>query len=991
MTQTGGGRPRRPGAPAALRHTGERPWVGRSAEAQLIAELLSALDDDEGSVLEVAGEPGIGKSRLLQELCAKAAERGHLVLSGRAAEFEAELPFGVFGDAMEDWLRAQGRDGLEALAEEVAAHLAAVFPAFERVAPESPPELQQERYRSYRAVRNLLSAMAADGPVVLALDDIQWADPASIELLCHLLTHPPPGAVLLALGLRAAQVPPRVKTALAAAERNHHARRLHLRPLDGPAARKLLTPDIADSVFERLYTESGGNPFFLLQLARRVEMSSAGMVSSTASVPEPVRAALATELSSLSKRSLQLLQGAAVTGDPFDARLAATVAEIADLDALDLFDELLRFELVFPTAVAGQLGFRHPIVRATVYELTTSGWRAQAHGRRARLLADRGASTSAQAAHLERSASVGDARAISILVEAGRVDAPRAPALAARWYGAALSLLPEGAQTEAKRVELMIASATALGGAGHLNASQGALSELLERLPPEHPAWISVVAYCAGVEHLLGRHRAADARLRRALAVVTDMASVEAVRLMVELAAGAGYENRYEDMLRCAHDAFEGATRLGERALAVAAAGQVALAQYFLGLPAGEAMDRAAAAADALEDAELARRLDIGLWVGWTEAVLERHDRAIAHCQRVIDVSRASGQGAVLLVTMTAKAWSLIRLGRLAEAEELLTGAIEAGYLAPNLFLSVAVGLSSVVATCQGRFDAALRAGEESVRLARSADPGLIPGMSGLYNAVPLIELGRASRAKEILLAMSGGGPDLQTSRSGYAAAYEVLTRADLALQNIESAEEWARRAEKAAGAGELPAESAHAWRATAAVALARGEAERATELALEAATRAEAARAPIEAGRCRIVGARALAQAGHQHQAVAELERAVETLERIGAKGYCAEAQKELRALGRRVRRGTAGAAAADEAMRRLDPSQAGLTILSRSERAVVALVADGLTNPEVADKLYLSRHTVKRHLANAMRKLDVHSRRELRPFSRRTTGESA
>jgi DNA-binding NarL/FixJ family response regulator len=123
----------------------------------------------------------------------------------------------------------------------------------------------------------------------------------------------------------------------------------------------------------------------------------------------------------------------------------------------------------------------------------------------------------------------------------------------------------------------------------------------------------------------------------------------------------------------------------------------------------------------------------------------------------------------------------------------------------------------------------------------------------------------------------------------------------------------------------------------------------------------------------------------------VAELERAVESLERIGANGYCAEAQRELRRLGRRVRRGTAGAVAAHEATRRLDPSQDGLALLSRSERAVVALVADGLTNPEVADQLYLSRHTVKRHLANAMGKLHVHSRRELRALSRRTTGETA
>src|SRR5206468_1795463 len=147
-------------------------------------------------------------------------------------------------------------------------------------------------------------------------------------------------------------------------------------------------------------------------------------------------------------------------------------------------------------------------------------------------------------------------------------------------------------------------------------------------------------------------------------------------------------------------------------------------------------------------------------------SVLERHDQAVEHCQRVIDVSRATGQGATLLVTMTAQAWSLIRMGRLDDAEETLSSAIEVGHLAPSLFLSVTVGLSSLLATHRGQLAAAVRAGEESVRLAGSADPGLIPGMSGLYLAIPLIELGEAARAREVILAMSGGG-ELRTSRSG--------------------------------------------------------------------------------------------------------------------------------------------------------------------------------------------------------------------------------
>ena len=318
-----------------------------------------------------------------------------------------------------------------------------------------------------------------------------------------------------------------------------------------------------------------------------------------------------------------------------------------------------------------------------------------------------------------------------MLVAAGESSAPRAPALAARWYAAALHLLPEAARTEAERIGLLVALATALGGAGQLEESRSVLCEVLERLPAGDPGRTAIVAYCAGVEHLLGRHRDANARLAEAHRDVADSASADAVALEIELAAGAGYENRYEDMARMGGAGPRGGdARSAIRAMEVAAAGQVGLAHYFLGVPGTAAIERAAAGLDALDDAELAGRLDIGLWVGWTEAVLERHEQAVAHCQRVIDVSRATGQGGGLLFTMTAQAWSLVRMGRLDEADEVLTAAIDAGRLAPNLFLAVGVGLAGVVATTRGEHDRALRAGQESVRLASAADPGLIPGMS---------------------------------------------------------------------------------------------------------------------------------------------------------------------------------------------------------------------------------------------------------------------
>jgi len=932
--------------------------VGREAELALIEELLDGTAHE--SILEVAGDPGIGKSRLLRELREEARARGHRVLAGRAAEFEGELPFGAFTDALDDWLVGLDRQQRAALAGDLAADLAGVFPAFEELAPQGQAASQQERYRGYRAVRHLLGALAADAPLVLTLDDVHWADPGSVELLVHLLAHPLRGRVLLALAFRPGQLPGPLEGALAAAVRDQQAVRIDVPPLSRDASRELLG---VVPVRERahLYRESGGNPFFMLQLARSAAPIEGGRVAGR--VPEAVRASLRSELSSLSAPAQVWLQGAAVTGDPFDAALAACAADMSDADALDLMDELLQARLILPGDGPGEFVFRHPIVRATVYEVAKVGWRRLAHARLAALLAARGASAAARAPHVERSANVGDPEALAILVEAGDASAQRAPGLAARWYAAALRLLPEGPEAAEQRLALMVAQATAHSGSGELAESRDVLHDVLDRMPPESPARLPIVASCAGVEHLLGRHGAAQARLEAALRATADSASLAAVSLQLELAAGAGFENRYDDELRWAEQALDGATRLGERAMAVAASGQIALASYFLGLPTDDVMQRAARGFDALDDSELATRLDLGLWIGWTESVLEHHERAVADCQRVLDVSRATGQGATLLVTMTAQAWAQLRMGRLDDADATLSAALDTGRLSPHLFLAVTVGLSAMLATYRGDYEAAVRAGEECVRLARSADPGLIPGMTGLYLATPLIEMGEAERALDVVLAMSRGKPELQTSRSGYAPAYEILTRAEVALGRVDAAAAWAQRAEAVAATGALGAETAFARRATAAVALARGDAAGAASIALQAAD--GAAGAPVEAGRCRIVAGRALVQAGDRAGGVEALEQAAQELERVGAQGYADEAQQALRRLGRRPRR----AARAD----------AGLAALTEREREIAELVHQGRTNREIAATVYVSEKTVERHLSHIYASVGVSSRTAL------------
>ncbi len=306
-----------------------RPLLGREHE---VAELAAALDVVAGGgsqTLQVLGEPGIGKSRLLAELCDMAEDRDLLVLAGRVGEFETELPFGVLLNVLDDYLSSLDRDRLVALDQRLP-ELASVFPAFAGVAAGRAGPLHAERYRTYRAVRALLEELARPGPVVLVLDDLHWSDRASAELVAHLSAHPPVGGVLVALAFRPAQTDAQLGATLAAVAREPGCRRLELGPLSLEQARCLLAAGAA-GVEDHLYRESGGNPFYLEQLARgagALDISPGDAPGSTdAIVPEAVRAALAGELASLSHGARAVLQGASVVGDPFDADLAARASD----------------------------------------------------------------------------------------------------------------------------------------------------------------------------------------------------------------------------------------------------------------------------------------------------------------------------------------------------------------------------------------------------------------------------------------------------------------------------------------------------------------------------------------------------------------------------------------------------------------------------------------------------------------------------------------
>jgi predicted ATPase len=188
--------------------------VGRAEELSSLDRVLAELDQGGSDAILLVGEPGIGKTRLLAELAARADARGHLVLTGSASELEGDLPFSVFVDSLDEYVRGLGPNRFAVLEDDVRTELAHVFPSLTTLASGRQVALQHERYRSHRAVRSLLEQLGSTQPLVLVLDDLHWADSASIELLGALLRRPPAAPVLLALAMRPRHVPERLSTAL---------------------------------------------------------------------------------------------------------------------------------------------------------------------------------------------------------------------------------------------------------------------------------------------------------------------------------------------------------------------------------------------------------------------------------------------------------------------------------------------------------------------------------------------------------------------------------------------------------------------------------------------------------------------------------------------------------------------------------------------------------------------------------------------------------
>ena len=950
-----------------------RPLLGRHAEMVVLeSELADARRGRPGLVI-VSGEAGIGKTRLLDELATVADGDGFLTVRGRGSELEAQRPYGLYVDALDAYLASLEEKALDRLQADRLGALAEVFPSLRGLehAVDYPSSVT-ERFRAHYAVRDLLERLAVRQPLLLVLDDVQWADGASLELTSYLMRNPPDGEVVMALAARSRQGGPAVAGIMATARRLGHGSHVDLTPLDRESVEELVA-DAAGADVERLWQLSGGNPFYALQLARS-GITETQQGDHVVGVPSAVANAIDVELGGLTPLERSVVDAAAVAGDPFDLDLVVEASGRTEDEVLHAIDVLLSMDLVREAEVPRRFQFRHPIVHRAVYATCRPSVKVACHRGLVVALTRRGASPTALAAHVEQSSRHGDEAAVEVLRRAAAEAALNAPASSVRWLRAALRLTSEGAPPSA-RSALLDELAMSQAALGRFADARSTLEECLELgAATSSEEQVALIVRCAEMEQLMGRHAESRDRLEKAYRDLDVPVSTAGVSLLVALTAASLFLSEQQRMLEWGRMAVAAASGLGDDALLAAALAAHAMGAAFAseeGAEAVEAHDRCSRMVDSMPDETVVRRLDALSNLTMSELYLDRHVLGCEHGERALMLARAAGQTHLLPTLSPILGMSLAMVGQMERSAQVLDDAIEAARLVGdaqglcmNLFNRE---LSAVLA---GDIDTALGLGGESLELAREVDSGVITAFAGAIHAQAVLESGDPRAAVDLLLDSVGGEEIPLLAGSWRAHFLEVLTRCLLGVGDPEGAGSAAERLRDQSQRYTLGLTRLMAHRAAAEVALAQRRLDEAVRSARGALREAEGIEARAHIPVTRALLGRSLAAQGSEGVAVEQLVIAAEEFEGLGAARHRSAVESELRRLGHTT------------AYHRSTPGKrdgSGVEALTGREMEVAQLVLDRKTNREIANELFLSTKTVESHIRNIFTKLGVSSRAEI------------
>jgi DNA-binding CsgD family transcriptional regulator/tetratricopeptide (TPR) repeat protein len=925
----------------------------RDAELAAVEALINA-NPSGGRLLAIEGPPGIGKTSLLMATKARGQAAGMRVLAARGSELERAFSYGVVRQLFESFLAFLSPDER---AGALAGAGALAAPLFDPVQLAAQP-LADSSLATLHGLYWLAANVAASRPLLLAVDDLHWCDLPSLRWLAYVLPRMEGLGLWIVVSLRH-EDPGEDPSLLAQIVSDPLATVIRPAPLSiGAAARFVrgtLSPDADDAFCAACHEETGGNPLLLRELMHTI--AAEGLVPAGPNVPRlrelGARAgsrAVTVRLSRLPPESRRLAQAVSILDDDADPRQAAALADLDLKVASDAAGTLARVDVLRPQP---PLGFIHPIIRAAVYEALTPLEREIGHARAAALLGDAGAEPERIAAHLLRSPAAADSAVVAVLREAARRAASRgASESAVAYLRRAVAEPPPVVERAGLLRELGSAEALVSGNAAveHLRAAHALTVDPVRR---------------AGTALVLGRELFLLLRSEESDAVFTEaLDELAGADAELELLLEAGLITNamhVRQLHRAALVRLErirrrpGDRTVGEKILLSLLAYHDARA----GAPAAVAVPlaRRALAEGALVRAEMSSAAFVPPCLVLAMADL---DDALAIYDDALTEAHRRGSIITFATTKAFRAQAYVLRGDLAEAETEGREAFAAAE-AWGTTTRASVYLAAILAEAlmeQGKLDEAGAALERSAlgeSLPKDARLLFLPNIRARLRMLN----GDVVGGLEDMLDAGGHSDALGSRNPAFMAwrsqaALALLQLGDqhearrLAAEELELARTWS--APRALGA---------ALRATG---LAEGGAsglgllEEAVEVLTNSPAKLEHAKARTELGA-------ALRRANRLSEAREQLRRAVELATICGAGPLAARANTELRATGARPRR----------------IALSGVESLTPSELRVAQMAAEGPTNREIAQALFVTPKTVEIHLSSVYRKLGISSRAQL------------
>jgi DNA-binding CsgD family transcriptional regulator len=894
---------------------------GRGNECMLLDALLSAIRRGESRSVVLRGEAGIGKTALLEYLLESAS--GTTVVRAAGVESDMELAFATLHQLCGPLL-----DRLERLPAPQRQALEIVFG--ERA--DAPPD----RFLVGLAVLSLFSEAAEDRPLLCVVDDAQWVDQASALTLAFVARR------LLA---------ERVGMVFAAREPGDELRglsELEVRGLRDGDARALLgseVPSILDEqVRDRIIAETRGNPLALLELPRGLAATQLaggfGMPGAHA-LPRRIEESYLRRLDMLREdaRLLLLVAAAEPVGDPLLLVRASERLGIA-VSPVDSTDGLLD--------LGERVTFRHPLVRSAVYRSAGASERRAAHLALAEET-DRDVDPDRRAWHLAAAATAPDEEvALALEHSAGRAQGRGGLAAAAAFMQRAVALTGD----PARRADRALAAAQASLGAGAFDAALGLLATA-EAGPLDDFQRARLDLLRGEVAYSESRGGEAPGLLLRAANALEPLDLQLARETYLDAwssALFAGQLARTTNLLDVSREAREAPRPASLRTSDLLLDG-FALAFTDGRLAAAPVLERAATAF-AGDDVSTEELLRWG-WLATAAAVMVwDYETCLAVASRGVQVARDTGALTVLAVSVNVLGQAVALGGEFGRVAMLVA---EADSVTEATGTHVAPYGALVFAGLQGRQAEASRLIDATIKEATAGGQGTAVQYAHWANSILLNGLGRYQEALAAAKEASDDTPELFVSVWAAAELVEAATRSgetDLARSALErvvaatavAQNDWALGSQARSGA-----------------LLSDGEV--AESLYREAIERLGRTRLRPDLARAHLLYGEWLRRENRRVDARAQLRAANDLLTSIGMEAFAERARRELQATGEKVRKRTV------ETRDELTPQ----------ERQIAELARDGLSNPEIGARLFLSPRTVEWHLRKVFAKLGIHSRREL------------